>query len=95
MTTVCNKDMENRYFLHAHRMNEHGMVHVEDESKSAIPVSLPQYPADLSKIADKAGAFGSLTIRNPLVFLLANGFPKLSIYLNKCMVFHVQAFLIK
>ena len=81
---VCNKDMENRYFLHAHMMNEHGMLHVEDESKSAIPVSLPQYPADLSKIADKTGTFGSLTIPNPLISRppslssLANGFPKLS-----------------
>merc|ERR1719150_681221 len=62
-------------------MNEHGVLHVEDEStqRSANPpVSLPQYPADLSK----AGI--SLTIPNPLLSRpppltsLANGFPKLS-----------------
>ena len=79
---ICNKDMENRYFLHAHMMNEHGVLHVEDESKSPIPVSLPQYPADLSKIGDKG--FGSLNIPSPLISRppslssLANGFPKLS-----------------
>ena len=87
---VCNKDMENKYFLHAHMMNEHGMLHVEDDaakSASSIPVSLPQYPADLSKVAEKPG-FNSapgLTIPNPLLsrstsslHSLANGFPKLS-----------------
>ena len=85
---VCNKDMENKYFLHAHMMNEHGMLHVEDDSKSPIPVSLPQYPADLSKIGEKQQAgFGggqALTIPNPMIsrppplHSLANGFPKLS-----------------
>ena len=62
-------------------MNEHGVLHVEDESSQRSPnppVSLPQYPADLSK----AGI--SLTIPNPLLSRpppltsLANGFPKLS-----------------
>ena len=27
---VCNKDMENKYFLRAHMMNEHGVLHMED-----------------------------------------------------------------
>lgn len=80
---VCNKDMENKYFLHAHMMNEHGMLHVEDDrakSPPGLPVSLPQYPADLSKSVGSAG----LTIPNPLMsrqgslHSLANGFPKLS-----------------
>ena len=58
----CNKDMENKYFLHAHMMNEHGILNVEDEttppttsSSSGVPplsIALPQYPADLSKLAE-------------------------------------------
>ena len=83
---ICNKDMENKYFLHAHMMNEHGMLHVEDGSKSPIPVTLPQYPADLSKMAEKNfGQSQGLTIPNPMLsrtgqslHSLANGFPKLS-----------------
>ena len=27
---VCNKDMENKYFLRAHMMNEHGVLHTEE-----------------------------------------------------------------
>ena len=33
---VCNKDMENKYFLRAHMMNEHGVLHMEDPA----PLSL-------------------------------------------------------
>ena len=81
---ICNKDMENKYFLHAHMMNEHGMLHVEDDRKGDTPVSLPQYPADLSKMAEKSfGHSQGLTIPNPMLNLsrpqsLVNGFPKLS-----------------
>eukprot|EP00090_Calanus_glacialis_P039546 TRINITY_DN6884_c0_g1_i1.p1 TRINITY_DN6884_c0_g1~~TRINITY_DN6884_c0_g1_i1.p1 ORF type:complete len:1311 (-),score=300.50 TRINITY_DN6884_c0_g1_i1:2883-6815(-) len=86
---ICNKDMENKYFLHAHMMNEHGVLHVEDERRSPnqIPVSLPQYPADLSKLNEHSifsGRNGGLTIPSPMISRpppltsLANGFPKLS-----------------
>ena len=56
-------------------------------TKSPVPVSLPQYPADLSKMGDKQqpGGFSpGLNIPNPLLsrqpslHSLANGFPKLS-----------------
>ena len=30
---VCNKDMENKYFLRAHMMNEHGVLHMEDANQ--------------------------------------------------------------
>jgi hypothetical protein len=32
---VCNKDMENKYFLRAHMMNEHGVLHMEDNNQLA------------------------------------------------------------
>ena len=32
---VCNKDMENKYFLRAHMMNEHGVLHIEDANQQA------------------------------------------------------------
>ena len=32
---VCNKDMENKYFLRAHMMNEHGVLHIEDNNQLA------------------------------------------------------------
>ena len=32
---VCNKDMENKYFLRAHMMNEHGVLHMEDNAQIA------------------------------------------------------------
>lgn len=36
---VCNKDMENKYFLRAHMMNEHGVLHMEDPPQ--LPLGLP------------------------------------------------------
>ena len=79
---ICNKDMENKYFLHAHMMNEHGVLHVEDDSirrSPNPPISLPQYPADLSKlgIALTIPSPGLLS-RPPPLTSLANGFSKLS-----------------
>ena len=83
----CNKDMENKYFLHAHMMNEHGMLNVEDEDNSfggppPMSISLPQYPADLSKLTD---AGSGLNIPCPIISRpsshspLSNGqLPKLS-----------------
>jgi hypothetical protein len=80
---ICNKDMDNKYFLHAHMMNEHGVLHVENDEMPRRspnpPVTLPQFPADLSK-----SAFPALTIPSPLLSRpppltsMANGFPKLS-----------------
>ena len=32
---ICNKDMENKYFLRAHMMNEHGVLHMEDNNQIA------------------------------------------------------------
>ena len=43
---ICNKDMENKYFLRAHMMNEHGVLHMEEP---------PQLPVDPSK----SGSSGS------------------------------------
>ena len=37
---VCGKDMENKYFLRAHMMNEHGVLHMEE------PPQLPIRPDD-------------------------------------------------
>lgn len=33
---VCNKDMENKYFLRAHMMNEHGVLHMEEPPQLTI-----------------------------------------------------------
>ena len=33
---VCNKDMENKYFLRAHMMNEHGILHMEEPPQLPI-----------------------------------------------------------
>ena len=41
---VCKKDMENKYFLRAHMMNEHGMLHTEEPPQ--LPIGMP---ADLAK----------------------------------------------
>ena len=41
---VCNKDMENKYFLRAHMMNEHGVLHMEEP---------PQLPIDPSSKKNK------------------------------------------
>jgi hypothetical protein len=40
---VCNKDMENKYFLRAHMMNEHGVLHTEEPPQLTIgqPPDLP------------------------------------------------------
>ena len=73
-------------------MKLHGrtMMRGEQEagSKSPVPVSLPQYPADLSKMGEKPqpgpGFSPGLNIPNPLLsrqpslHSLTNGFPKLS-----------------
>ena len=43
---VCNKDMENKYFLRAHMMNEHGVLHTEEPQQDGgnkLP-QLPQQP---------------------------------------------------
>ena len=89
----CNKDMENKYFLHAHMMNEHGILSnaaaaaEEDEGygQSPMSISLPQYPADLSKLAEMGGLKNSgLNIPCPIITRpdshspLSNGLPKLS-----------------
>ena len=43
---VCNKDMENKYFLRAHMMNEHGMLHLEEPPQLPIePAAKPPPPA--------------------------------------------------
>ena len=33
---ICNKDMENKYFLRAHMMNEHGVLHTEEPDGSGL-----------------------------------------------------------
>lgn len=90
-TTVCkkcNKDMENKYFLHAHMMNEHGMLNAEEEEgfrPSNMSISLPQYPADLSKLTELQGMKSpGLNIPCPIMSRpmshspQSNGLPKLS-----------------
>jgi hypothetical protein len=41
---VCNKDMENKYFLRAHMMNEHGVLHMEEPPQ--LPIGPPMSAAD-------------------------------------------------
>ena len=85
----CNRDMENKYFLHAHMMNEHGMLNAEEEegyNNPPMSISLPQYPADLSKLTDMSGGLKSpgLNIPCPIISRpsshspLMNSLPKLS-----------------
>jgi hypothetical protein len=87
---VCNRDMENKYFLHAHMMNEHGMLNMEEEESNrqlqqhhsgtasvatpplpppppSVSVSLPQYPADLTKLAESGFRLSGLNIPCPLI----------------------------
>jgi hypothetical protein len=89
--------MENKYFLHAHMMNEHGVLNMEDDNSrqpqhsnsglpaavatspstastppptaaaAAVSVSLPQYPADLSKLAESGFRLSGLNIPCPLI----------------------------
>ena len=77
----CNKDMENKYFLHAHMMNEHGILNADEEemgtpgslmTSHGLPISLPQYPADLSKLTADLG------LGLPCPITSVNGLPKLS-----------------
>ena len=81
----CNKDMENKYFLHAHMMNEHGTLNAEEDEgygQSPMSISLPQYPADLSKLHEIKNH--GLNIPCPIMTRpsshspLSNGLPKLS-----------------
>ena len=39
---VCNRDMENKYFLRAHMMNEHGSLSVEDPGQEQMGNKTPQ-----------------------------------------------------
>ena len=97
---TCNRDMENKYFLHAHMMNEHGVLNMEEEDNNrqqhlqmqqhnsslaaavspaiasppppppppaSVSVSLPQYPADLSKLAESGFRLSGLNIPCPLI----------------------------
>ena len=48
---VCNKDMENKYFLRAHMMNEHGVLEdPSEENKEERQVALPPPPPLLNGI---------------------------------------------
>ena len=49
---VCGKDMENKYFLRAHMMNEHGVLHIEE------PPQLPIRPDDSIAAAAAAATSG-------------------------------------
>ena len=52
---VCNKDMENKYFLRAHMMNEHGMLHLEEPPQMPIePAAKPPPPPASEGGADPA-----------------------------------------
>jgi hypothetical protein len=54
---VCNKDMENKYFLRAHMMNEHGVLHMEDPPQ--LPVGPQLTAADRERHEDLMnGEFG-------------------------------------
>lgn len=43
---ICNKDMENKYFLRAHMMNEHGVLHMEDSHRKKLSGD-PQKDGDM------------------------------------------------
>ena len=51
---VCNKDMENKYFLRAHMMNEHGVLHMEDPPQ--LPLGPPMSAIDRENLMN--GEFG-------------------------------------
>jgi hypothetical protein len=47
---ICNKDMENKYFLRAHMMNEHGVLHTEEPPQFLIdPTKHGQSPQEGDK----------------------------------------------
>merc|ERR1719410_2612148 len=64
---VCNKDMENKYFLRAHMMNEHGVLNAEeplpDGKEGPEPPRIPPPPPallnglDISNAQDFAANF--------------------------------------
>ena len=55
---VCNKDMENKYFLRAHMMNEHGVLHMEEPPQ--LTIGQPMSAADRERHEDMMnGEFGS------------------------------------
>jgi hypothetical protein len=88
----CNKDMENKYFLHAHMMNEHGTLNMDEEEgavagsgggmggmiSSHLPISLPQYPADLSKLTADLNSLTASSLGLPCPISTNGGLPKLS-----------------
>ena len=56
---VCNKDMENKYFLRAHMMNEHGVLNAEEplpEGKEPEAPRIPPPPASLLNGLDISNA---------------------------------------
>merc|ERR1719232_2372795 len=55
---LCNKDMENKYFLRAHMMNEHGVLHMEDANQQLPRSDADPIRRDISSMEDEHMANG-------------------------------------